>query len=288
MVFAVTFVLMFGMMFGDVGHGAIISAGAVLLRHRLQRFTAFAVIAGLSSSVFGFIYGSFFGFEHVLRPLWMSPLSDPMLMLKMALGWGIGFLLLMSALNIYNRLIEYDRLGALLGSNGAVNIALYIGLLWGTYNSFNSDGFGIMPALLLWGSLGALAYQKWRQSHAPRGERLMVVLVEAFETIMGSISGTLSFLRVAAFSLNHVALAIAVFTLADMLGPTGHWIMVVLGNTFILVLEGAIVAIQALRLEYYEGFTRFYSGDGFDFQPLRLNRDITSVPRPQVKLATTQ
>jgi len=217
--------------------------------------------------------------------LWMSPLSEPILMLKIALGWGIGFLLLMSALSIYNRLIENDWMGALLGSNGMVNVALYIGLLWGAYNAFAGNGFGVLPSFLLWGSLGALAYYKWSESNAPHGERIMVVLVESFETIMGSISGTLSFLRVAAFSLNHVALAIAVFTLADMLGPTGHWIMIIFGNVFILVLEGAIVAIQTLRLEYYEGFTRFYSGDGIEFQPLRLNRDIATPPE---QLATTQ
>jgi V/A-type H+-transporting ATPase subunit I len=51
---------------------------------------------------------------------------------------------------------------------------------------------------------------------------------------------------------------------------TGHWITVVLGNLFIMVLEGAIVTIQALRLEYYEGFSRFYSGDGQEFKPLKL------------------
>jgi len=96
-----------------------------------------------------------------------------------------------------------------------------------------------------------------------------VVLIEGFETVMGYFANTLSFLRVAAFSLNHVALFLAVFTIAGMLGTTGHWITVVIGNLFVLVLEGAIVAIQVLRLEYYEGFSRFFSGDGREFQPLR-------------------
>lgn len=278
-VFAVTFVLMFGMMFGDVGHGAVIAAAALWKRRLLGKFTAFAVAAGLSSVAFGFIYGSIFGYEHLLHPLWMSPLSDPILMLKIALGWGVGFLLLMSALCIYNRVMEANWLEAWLGPNGLINVALYLGLLWGGYNSFTGAGFGALPALLVFGSLAALAAFKWHESDAPRGERVMVVLVESFETIMGSISGTLSFLRVAAFSLNHVALAVAVFTLADMLGPTGHWIMVVFGNLFILILEGGIVAIQVLRLEYYEGFTRFYSGDGREFRPLRVNRGAVPVVR---------
>jgi V/A-type H+-transporting ATPase subunit I len=80
-------------------------------------------------------------------------------------------------------------------------------------------------------------------------------------------------LRLAAFSLNHVALSIAIFTLADMLHAGGYWVTVVLGNVFILVLEGAIVAIQAIRLEYYEGFSRFFSGDGRPFRPLTLGGD---------------
>ena len=87
---------------------------------------------------------------------------------------------------------------------------------------------------------------------------------------MGYVSNTLSFLRVAAFSLNHAALAIAVMTLAGMLDTAGHWIAVVVGNLIILGLEGGIVLIQVLRLEYYEGFARFFGGDGRAYRPLTL------------------
>jgi V/A-type H+-transporting ATPase subunit I len=102
-----------------------------------------------------------------------------------------------------------------------------------------------------------------------------VVAVEALETALNYIANTLSFLRVAAFSLNHVALAVAVFALAHMMGNTGHWITVVLGNVFILVMEGGIVAIQVLRLEYYEGFSRFFQGTGKAYQPLQFASSIT-------------
>ena len=84
----------------------------------------------------------------------------------------------------------------------------------------------------------------------PVGERVMVVLVETFETVMGSVSGTLSFLRVAAFSLNHVALSIAVFTLADMLDGVGHWLMIVGGNIFVIVLAFVYLVLAA----QYESF----------------------------------
>ena len=94
--------------------------------------------------------------------------------------------------------------------------------------------------------------------------------IETLETGINLFANTLSFMRVAAFSLNHVALALAVFTIANGLGTAGHWLTIVLGNVIIIVLEGGIVAIQALRLMYYEGFSRFFSGDGTEFVPLRL------------------
>jgi len=114
-----------------------------------------------------------------------------------------------------------------------------------------------------------MRYQ-WLQSRAGLFEKTLVVLIEMLEQVISSVSGTLSFLRVAAFSLNHIALAAAVFSIAAMMGPTGQWITILLGNIFIIVLEGAIVAIQCLRLEYYEGFSRFFSGKGKAFEPLKL------------------
>ena len=118
--------------------------------------------------------------------------------------------------------------------------------------------------------LSIIIWFQWKQSTAGLFERILVVIIETLEFIISSVSGTLSFLRVAAFSLNHIALAAAVFSIAAMMGPTGHWVSIVLGNIFIIVLEGAIVAIQCLRLEYYEGFSRFFSGKGKAFAPLKL------------------
>jgi len=130
----------------------------------------------------------------------------------------------------------------------------------------------MLPALLVVVTLLALAVHGWMLLKAPVGEKILVVFIESLETVIGYVSNTLSFLRVAAFSLNHVALAIAVFTLADMMGAFGHWVTIVLGNVFMIVLEGGIVMIQVLRLEFYEGFARYFSGDGHEFSPLRLRR----------------
>jgi V/A-type H+-transporting ATPase subunit I len=202
----------------------------------------------------------------------MSPLHDPILMLTIALGWGILFIVMACSLAIYNRLAVKNWSGALLGHHGLVNLVFYLSLVWGGINLGGGKAFGAVPSLLAVASLLALAVASWRHLEAPIGEKLLVVFIETLETIIGYVSNTLSFLRVAAFSLNHVALAIAVFTLADMMGAFGHAVTIVLGNVFMIVLEGGIVMIQVLRLEFYEGFARYFSGDGHEFAPLKLRR----------------
>lgn len=270
--FALTFVLMFGMMFGDIGHGAIIALAGWHYRDKLKHFALFVMLAGGSATVFGFLYGSIFGYEHVLHAAWIAPLSDPIYMLSVALIWGVGFILVVSLIAIHNRLVIGLPMEAVFGSNGLVSLGLYLSVLWGLYRLQDGAGFGWFAGGLALLCLLMIMLYKWREIQAPLGERVLVVFIETLETVTGYVSNTLSFLRVAAFSLNHVALAIAVFTLAEMMDTTGHWITVILGNIFILVLEGGIVIIQTLRLEYYEGFSRFFYGDGREFEPLKLNR----------------
>jgi V/A-type H+-transporting ATPase subunit I len=267
--FTFSFILMFGMMFGDVGHGAVILAGGLFARRRFPIVVPFAVACGLSSIAFGFVYGSIFGYEHVITPLWMSPLSDPILMLKVALYWGIGFILVANTLTLINFLAEGRTKDALLDTKGVVGTLLYFAGIYVGFRWVGEGIFGTFELVLLLIPLAVLLAYKWTHLEGPLGERIMILVVEGFETVQGYLSNTLSFLRVAAFSLNHVALAIAVFTLANMLGTMGHWITVVLGNVFIILLEGFIVSIQVLRLQYYEGFSRYFRGDGRAFQPLR-------------------
>lgn len=270
-IFALTFIAMFGMMFGDVGHGVVIMLTAWFARKKLKSFTPFAICTGASAMVFGLLYGSAFGYEHLFNAIWITPLSDPLYMLTMALFWGIGFLVIITLLSIHNLIVTGDMTRAIFDSNGLVSIILYLSVLGGIFNFYQNGEFGIPASALSILSLLALLAYKLIEIEAPPGERMLVATIETFETLTGYISNTLSFLRVAAFSLNHVALAIAVFTLADMMEGTGHVLMVIGGNLFILILEGAIVTIQALRLEYYEGFSRFFSGDGREFKPLKLN-----------------
>jgi V/A-type H+-transporting ATPase subunit I len=146
----------------------------------------------------------------------------------------------------------------------------YLAIIFILYQLMQDGQIGALGILILVMPMCVILYYQWRQSLGSLSERLLVVAIEGLEHVISTVSGTLSFLRVAAFSLNHIALAAAVFSIAGMLDFTGHWITVVLGNIFIIVLEGAIVAIQCLRLEYYEGFSRFFSGKGKAFDPLKL------------------
>lgn len=268
--FAITFTLMFGMMFGDVGHGLVIVAASWLLRDKLKSFTRFGIIAGLSSTVFGLLYGSIFGYEDIMHPLWMSPLHDPMRLLMLALYWGIGFILVATALSAWNLWRHGDRRRALLGVKGVAGLAFYLGALVMLARLAGGAELGWTDALLPLAPMALILAEVWRETPARGGERALVTFMEGFEAVMGYVSNTLSFLRVAAFSLNHAALAIAVITLAGMLDTAGHWIAVVIGNLIILGLEGGIVLIQVLRLEYYEGFARFFGGDGRAYRPLTL------------------
>lgn len=270
--FALTFLFMFGAMFGDLGQGAVIAAVAWGLRQRLPRVYRFGILAGASSMLFGLLYGSVFGYEDVLPALWRSPIHHPILMLQLALGFGVLFLVSASLLAIYNRVLVGNYAGALLDHHGLVSLIFYGAMIRGGLNLAAGADFGLGPLLLVLGTLLLLAIAAWRHLEAPFGERLLVVAIETLETIIGYISNTLSFLRVAAFSLNHAALSLAVLTLAEMMGTTGHLLTVILGNLFVLVLEGGIVMIQVMRLEYYEGFSRYFTGEGQAFVPLRLQR----------------
>ena len=212
------------------------------------------------SMLFGFFYGSIFGFEDIIEPLWMSPLHDPIRMLTIAMAFGVGFIVFTLLVNACNRLAAGHVAEALFDSTGLAGLVFYLGAVggWPAWRARHA-------ALPSW-PLALPASSRWRLqmvgSQGRTGRADLVTAIETLETGINLFANTLSFMRVAAFSLNHVALALAVFTLANGLGAAGHWLTIVLGNIVIIVLEGGIVAIQALRLMYYEGFSRFFSGDG--------------------------
>jgi V/A-type H+-transporting ATPase subunit I len=230
------------------------------------------IAAGAVSMLFGLLYGSIFGYEDIIAPLWLSPLHDPVRMLTLAVAFGVGFIVFTLLVNTRNQFVA-GRVGeALFDSTGLAGLLFYLGAVGGLASLAGAADVA-QPAWMLAGlGIVVVAAFKWHEAQAGLGERILVTAIETLETGINLFSNTLSFMRVAAFSLNHVALALAVFTLANGLDAAGHGITVVLGNIVIIVLEGGIVAIQALRLMYYEGFSRFFSGDGKAFVPLRIEK----------------
>jgi V/A-type H+-transporting ATPase subunit I len=270
--FAITYLLLFGAMFGDIGHGAVILVLALAFSRRLGRMAWVGVAAGAVSMLFGLFYGSVFGYEDIISPLWLSPLHDPIRVLTIAVAFGVGFIVFTLLVNARNKWTAGHFTEALFDSSGLAGLAFYLGAV-GVLASLSGAADVAHPAGVLagLGIVGVAAF-KWHDTRAALGERMLVTFIETLETAINLFSNTLSFMRVAAFSLNHVALALAVFTLAHGLDAAGHGITLVLGNIVIIVLEGGIVAIQALRLMYYEGFSRFFSGDGREFVPLRIEK----------------
>ena len=98
-------------------------------------------------------------------------------------------------------------------------------------------------------------------------------IFESIEILLSYITNTMSFLRVGAFVLVHAGMMMVVFVLAETAGGAGYWITVVIGNIVVMALEALLVAIQVLRLEFYEMFSRFYAGEGRAYQPVKLKAD---------------
>jgi len=287
LILAVTFVIMFGVMFGDLGHGLLLAAIGALLALRaipqLERFAApgtLLMACGLSSAAFGALFGSVFGREDIISHLWLNPLDDMIALLGASIAFGvlilnIGFLLrLLTALR-QGRLAE-----AVVDKNGVVGLLLY----WSLVGSLASIVLGrglpawLIGCLLLFATalffsepLTNLLTERRPLVQGSLLEMAVQSFFELFEAFISYVSNTLSYVRLGAFAVAHMGLSTAVLLLADLVGEGLAAIAVlVLGNLLILGFEGLIVAIQTLRLEYYELFGKFFSGEGVPFEPLTL------------------
>ena len=305
--FAASFLLMFGVIFGDLGHGfCLLVIGLATRRMAKQksvRDVGFVITAaGLASMLFGaFFQGSFFGksLRDMGFPLTLgfkpirfegagpSPTHYVTRYLVLAIVLGIVLISLGAILNIVNRLRRGDYGGGLLGQFGVVGIIFYWGALALAIKVVVS---GVGPADV-WLAVAAIglplvilvlhepiyALLTWRRpiwkESALAG--IFMGVVEGMETVMMYVANTFSFLRVAAFALSHAALCFTIFVLERLVDglPGGViWSAAVflLGTGVIIGLEGLIVTIQIMRLEYYEFFTKFFGGEGVRYEPFRL------------------
>ena len=294
---AITFVLMFGMMFGDVGHGAVLVSGGLAAwlagqERKVRDLGVLLLLAGASSMVFGLVYGSFFGLESFKKyALWRDPLEgDPMSLMRAAVCVGVIIVSIGLILNMINRFRKCDFAGGFLDKFGVVGALFYWGVLalLLKYATLKQNGLAGMALVLVvalpltvWVLREPVAYvlkSRRRQPGEHSGSLFEAVMesgVEAFEAVLGYMANTISFVRLAAYAMSHAAILMATFVLAAEVkksvgGDVFSVLVIIAGNIVAILLEGIIAAVQALRLEYYEFFGKFFSGEGHAFVPFRL------------------
>lgn len=284
---AALYVLMFGAMFGDLGQGAVLAlVGAALARGRIlegQRdFGRVLAACGVSAMIFGILYGSVFASEELIPALWLRPMEDPVLLIGVAIAFGVAVLSIGLVFGIASAWRRHDLEALFLGQYGLVGLWLYWGLLAVVFLVVAGRQ---QPSLLVIGPLvgvplallflhGPLARILGWTHGAGDGAYAIESGVETFDLVVRFASNTVSFLRIGAFALAHASLGLTVYAIAELVHglPGAYVATVILGNGLILVLEALIVGIQALRLEYYEFFSKFLRGGGSAFQPFALSR----------------
>jgi len=278
---AITYSLIFGIMFGDVGQGLCLVVGGALL-YKLKKMTIAAIIsiAGIFSTIFGFLYGSFFGFENIIHHIWLKPMDNVMTVLITAVAFGVILILIAMIMNIINGIKAKDYGKVFFDTNGVSGLIFYgaaitcVGLVFTGHTlpaTFILILFFLVPLLLIFFKEPLTHLIEKRKNIFPENKGMFFVeaFFEMFEVLLSYVTNSISFLRVGAFALSHAAMMGVVLLLSG--AETSHLniIMLVLGNIFVAAMEGLIVGIQVLRLEYYEMFSRFYKGTGKEFKPYK-------------------
>ncbi|PUU91188.1 MAG: V-type H+-transporting ATPase subunit I, partial [Halanaerobium sp.] len=288
--FALSYILLFGIMFGDLGQGLVlVLLGFAIYKNKIkfiknQDISYILISLGSSSMLFGTFYGSLFGMEDLIPALVIRPMDNIMFWLGFTVMIGIFLLITSMIFNLFNSFKNKDYAEALFSDSGLSGLILYLFML------SNLAFYGLQNRLLIPVSitavivislllliffkepLGNLLIGKKFSIDQKISEYLLESIFELFDTVLGYLSNTLSFLRVGAFTLNHAGLSMAVIILSQMMSNNaGSLLILIAGNIVIMVLEGVVVGIQILRLEFFEIFSKFYSGSGREFNPLSID-----------------
>ena len=287
---ALTYSFIFGIMYGDVGQGLCLMIGGFLLYKKKHSDLAGIIsMAGIFSTIFGFMFGSIFGFEEVIPALWLRPREEMITLpgvgsintiLVCAIVFGMFLTLVTMVLHIMNYSKQKNVQETYFGTNSFAGIIFYglivvmIILVFSGHTVPAASLFGVLIAL----SALAMFFKEpltkiIEKEKGPKIEGGLVMFLvqgffEMFEVCLSYFSNTLSFVRIGAFAVSHAAMMSVVLMLAGAEnGGSPNWVVVVLGNLFVMGIEGLIVGIQVLRLEFYELFSRYYRGDGKPFVP---------------------
>ncbi len=301
---AVTYMLMFGIMFGDLGQGLVVSLlGLVLSKLTKNGLAPIMTRIGLFSAAFGVLYGSVFGIETIIEPffhrenIWKllgyterpeNIFQVATILLVAALGIGI---VLITISMTFNTALNFKRknLGeALFSVNGVCGLVFYISLVAAAacmfvlkvnlFTPLYIIPLIVLPLLLIFFKhpLSDLISGTKHSEKVSVGSFIIENFIELFEAALSFLSNTMSFLRIGGFILSHAGMMLVVAQLAGTNGPDAQItvstvITFILGNIFVMGVEGLLVGIQILRLEFYEIFNRFYSGNGKAFRPAAIN-----------------
>ncbi len=289
MLFALTYSLMFGMMYGDVGHGAALALCGVMLGKKGNFLGPILKVCGIVAACFGVLYGSVFGFEleygFMYKPM---KAENMMLTLGAAVAMGALIITLSMVFNMANGVRQKNAGKVLFDANGLAGFVFYWAVIIGVLSAVMGSSvmklwyvviFVAVPLLLVFFKhpLSMLIQRSPDWMPKNKGEFILENFFELFELILSYITNTISFIRVGAFALIHAGMMMVVYSLADvgqhsLEGLTPAKVLVlVIGNAVVIGLEGLLVAIQVLRLEFYEMFSRFFDGEGKLFTPRTVN-----------------
>ncbi len=277
---AITYTLIFGIMFGDVGQGVCLAiVGLLMWKLKKMWIGRVLIMAGGSSTIFGFVYGSLFGYEDIIPGFHVLEGSNTMTILLVAVALGVVLMLICMVMNIINGVRQRDVKKIFFSPNGLAGAVMYLSLaagvaltaLWGIniMTPVYIVVLIVLPLFLIFAADPLTKLVTGQKHWMPESVGMFIVegFFELFETMLTYVSNTVSFLRVGAFAISHAGMMMVVFMLAQTASGGNNPIAVVLGNIVVMGIEGVLVCIQVMRLEFYEMFGRFYEGAGVRYQP---------------------
>lgn len=282
---AISFLLMFGAMFGDLGHGIVLALVSLFLRRstsdKLKQASVLLLYCGISSSLFGVLYGSCFGYE--FKSLWIKPMENILEAFKISIIFGVSLMTLGILINLINCFRDKNYLKAVFDKAGLISGVIYwagLGLVSKLFLEKEASTFPFLYLNLVIGGLLVIFFKPVVEimlKHKNDGlfVSFMESIIDMLEIVMGYLANTVSFIRVAAFSLAHAGLFLAIFELSGMLKDIGggflSMLVIIFGNILVMLLEGLVVGIQSLRLNYYEFFSKFFESGKKAYKPLTID-----------------
>ncbi len=288
---ALTYSLLFGIMFGDLGQGLLLALISFLLfKYKGMKLGAIGMRIGIVSAFFGFLYGSVFGNEEILIPVFKNVFGmidkpihvmDPnftMTLLIATIGLGSIFIVTSMVLNVITSFKRKHYAEAFFSHNGISGLVFYLYIIASVVLMSTTEINLLVPIFILLLAILPLVLIMMKEPlerlmHGHKmfpsgiGGFLTEGFFEVFEVVLSYITNTMSFLRVGGFVLSHAGMMLVVFSIMGMSsGIGGQMAAFIIGNLFVMGLEGLIVGIQVLRLEFYEMFSRYFEGNGIPFK----------------------